>query len=114
MTRQELEALRDRLAKATGPNWQLDEAISQTVLGLPPSGTAGPRPFTSSHDAAMRLLEPWMEYRISTLYDIADFECPLNGGDLSFPVTVRRKDGSVTLAICQWRVEYELQKAVEP
>lgn len=48
------------------PTWQLDDAIAQAALGLPPCGTAGPRPYTHSVDAAKLLMpEGWHIYELS-------------------------------------------------
>lgn len=57
-------------------------------------------PFTTSLDAALMLLEPGIEYEISTLYGIAHVTLPLNGGYAYPPLTVRRNDGNVILAFC--------------
>lgn len=92
-------------AKATSPRGSSDKSVSDKTRGYAPR-------YTASIDAAVTLLEPWMEYTLSTLYGVADFECPLNAGDAGVQsFSVRRKDGNAVLAICQWRVEYEIAKA---
>jgi len=50
-----LEALAARCEREVA-TWQLDDAIAQAAFGLPPCGTAGPRPYTFSIDAAVTLV----------------------------------------------------------
>jgi hypothetical protein len=125
--KQDLLQLRDKLVKATGPDaalmYEFSEAISEwrnlgggwrehKATGLRQRYHFGGYPdWMKSIDAALALIPEGAEYQISTLYGIADFECPLNGGDDDLPITVRRRDGSVPLAICEWRIEYELARA---
>jgi hypothetical protein len=133
-----LEDLRDRLARATGPDRKLDISLAP-IAGWQPLKSrmhdgvfwwvepgcdpdvspfnskvhTRPPEFSASRDAADTLRPDWAEYNLSTLYGIASFECPLNGGDENPPLHVRREDGNVVLAICQWRIEYELAQLPE-
>jgi len=54
---------------------------------------------TRSLDAAMTLLEPGVEYEISTLYGLGHATVGLNLSDEGGPWSVRRKDGNVILAL---------------
>lgn len=103
-----LTALRDDLAATTGPSDTLDCRISEVVFGEFRTSH-----FTASIDAAVTLVADWMEYQISTLYGVASFECPMNAGEAPWNFVVRRKDDNTILAICQWRVEYELAAIAE-
>ncbi len=60
-----LEALAARCEREE-PTWQLDDAIAQAALGLPPCGTAGPRPYTSSLDAAITLVPEGFVWGVET------------------------------------------------
>src|SRR4051812_14674583 len=119
------QAIRDviaRLDAAHEPDRELDAEI---WLALHPDWLAYPRDdregsvgwttpkdgraylpyhYTDSIDDALTLVEPRVEYSISTLYGIADVELPLNDGGLSS--TVRREDGSVPFALCVAALQY--------
>lgn len=137
--RKQLEDLRDRLVKATGPDRELDcylhaalalrgpvtivepPAYDQRRFFCLPTAHTGMNwigydllnvapPYTFRIDFALGLRSDGAEYQLRTLYGIATFECPLNGGDNDLPITVRRRDGNEALSICQWCVKYELAK----
>lgn len=57
------------------PHWHMDDDIAQTALGLPPCGTAGPRPYTTSIDAAVALVPEhfsWNAYAHPKIIGIED------------------------------------------
>lgn len=58
--------LADRCVSSAA-SWQLDDAIAQAAFGLPPCGTAGPRPYTSTLDGAALLVPETMDWEVCTI-----------------------------------------------
>lgn len=113
--------LRDALRKATGPDWQLDEAISQVVLCRPPSGTVGPPRFSHSLDAAVTLVPEGLWYLCCTgrvredepLYAVS-FNLPDMTADALAEVAAAEHAANMALCFCLARVMYDLAKTEEP
>lgn len=63
--REALLALADRVESCV-PHWHMDDDIAQLALGLPPCGSAGPRAYTTSIDAAVTLVPDGFVWDIQT------------------------------------------------
>lgn len=114
--RAQLESLRDRLVAATGPDWILDDAIAQIVLGLPACGTAGPRRYTGDTDEALRWLVPsecpsWIVGKGKMRPDEPAYGAMFYSDDAgSHEVASGEHDANIAICVCLARVEYEIDK----
>ncbi len=119
----QLEALRDRLAKATGPSIELDGALATLILGwrqnrnlpscwMSPTSSAlhaHPPRLTASIDAAVTLVPKTWDWAAgaTTIRSWAS----LTGEDHRDCYDAR--GATPALALCLARVEYEIAKATE-